>query len=163
MQTKAKDYWKLFKPKNCSLGLGAADKDGVLREVVAILAKGDLAPELVPAAIQALLEREQLASTGVGRGVAIPHVKLEGLDSVVVSVGVHKEGVEWSAVDGEPVHLVFTVLRPVKAGAGHEPERHLEMMQWLSRVCRDRDFRRFALAVKNRTELVDLLKEHSAL
>jgi mannitol/fructose-specific phosphotransferase system IIA component (Ntr-type) len=163
MQTQAKDHWRLFKPKNCSLKLQGTSKDQVLREIVDILAKGELQAEQVEPAVSALLEREQLASTGVGRNVAIPHVKLEGLERVVVSLSVHPEGVDWSALDGEPVQLVFTVLRPAQAGAAHDPERHLEMMQWLSRVCRHGDFRRFALAAKTKTELVDLLKEHAGL
>jgi len=53
------------------------------------------------------------------------------------------------------------VLRPDKAGNLHDPERHLEMMRWVARLGRERDFRQFALQVRTRTELVDLLKEMS--
>jgi mannitol/fructose-specific phosphotransferase system IIA component (Ntr-type) len=153
-------FWKQFKTKACSIDLASATKEEALREVVGhLVAGGVLAPTLEAAAVRALTEREQLASTGVGQGVAIPHVKLDGLDSVAASLCVHREGIEWAALDGEPVYLVFTVLRPSHAGDRHDPDRHLEMMRWISRLARSTDFRRFAAQAKNRTELVGLLRE----
>jgi mannitol/fructose-specific phosphotransferase system IIA component (Ntr-type) len=158
------NFWKQFKPKTCTLRLQGDTKDAVLTEVVeALVAAEALTEDMRAAALAALLERERTGSTGVGAGVAIPHVKLAGLDRVACSLSVHADGVEWAAIDGAPVNLVFTVLRPEKASAEHDPEKHLEMMRWISRLSRDADFRRFALNVKTKTELVDLLKEKSAV
>lgn len=155
-------HYKQFKPKACSVHLAAQDKDDALREIVENLVSGEsLAEEHKTAALQALREREKLGSTGVGSHVAIPHVKLRGIDRAVCAVAVHHGGLEWSAVDGAPVHIVFVVLRPDKPGQHHDPERHLELMQWIARLARDADFRRFALKVKTKTQLVDLLKEMS--
>jgi PTS system nitrogen regulatory IIA component len=155
-------FHKQFKPKSCSVHLAAHDKDGVLREIVGdLVAGGCLDAALEDAALAALREREKLGSTGVGSQVAIPHVRLRGIDRAICAVSVHAAGLEWSAVDGAPVHIVFTVLRPEKPGQHHDPERHLEMMQWIARLARDADFRRFALKVKTKTQLVDLLKEMS--
>ena len=156
------NYWKLFKPKACSISLSSNAKEDVLSEIVTNLVKGGaLDAKLEAAALEALLKREQLASTGVGMNVAIPHVKLAGLDRAVAALSVHAEGVEWAAVDGEPVTVFFTVLRPENPGANHDPEKHLEMMRWIARLGRERDFRRFALQATTRTQLVDLLKEMS--
>lgn len=155
-------FWKQFKPKACSVSLAGATKDEVLREVVEALVKGGaLDPKLADAAHLALLERERVASTGVGTAVAIPHVKLAGLTQVVASLCVHSRGVEWAAVDGDAVHVLFTVLRPEKQTDQHDPERHLEMIRWIARLARSADFRAFALQAKTRTALVDLLKEMS--
>lgn len=160
MQTQANDYWKLFKPKNCSIKIVGTSKEEVFEEIVGNLVKGgELPEEHAEAARRALLDREALASTGVGRNVAIPHVKLAELDRVVASLSVHPEGVDWSALDGDPVHIFFTVLRPTRAGEHHDPDRHLAMMQWISRLCREPDFLRFSIASKTKTELVSLLKE----
>ena len=74
---------------------------------------------------------------------------------------VHVEGVEWDAVDGAPVKIFFTVLRPAEAGELHDPEKHLEVMRWIAKLGRDSDFRSFALQAKTKTQLVDLLKEMS--
>ena len=163
MQTHSKDFWKLFRPSACSLKLTGADKGAVFDELLEVLEKAKLLPgDLRAAARSALLEREELASTGVGQNVAIPHVVLKGLDQAVFGLGLHPQGVEWNAVDGDVVKLFFVVLRPAKASPQYDPDRHREMMAWIAGLAREPDFRRFALQVQNRTELVDLVKEMSA-
>lgn len=160
MSTDAHVAWKLFKPKACSNKLKSVEQLDVFDELVETLVKGGVLDGALASGARAALEaREKLASTGVGMGVAIPHVKLAGLDRAVCGLAVHPEGVEWNALDGAPVQIFFTVLRPEQATDEHDPERHLEMMRWISRLGRHEDFRRFALHAKNRTELVDLLKE----
>jgi nitrogen PTS system EIIA component len=157
-------FWKHFKPKSCNINLKASDKDAALAEVVENLIKADLLDEsLREGVLEALREREELASTGVGTGVAIPHVKISGLTKVVCNLSIHKEGLEWSAIDGAPVHILFAILRPERAGDEHDPEKHLEMMTWIAKLGREADFRRFARAARTKTELVDLLKEMSAV
>ncbi len=156
------NYWKLFKPKACSISLSSTAKEDALKEIVTNLVKGGALDEKLESdAVDALLKREELASTGVGMNVAIPHVKLAGLDAAVATLSVHAEGMEWAAVDGEPVNVLFTVLRPENPGETHDPEKHLEMMRWIARLARERDFRRFAMQATTRKQLVDLLKEMS--
>ncbi|MBK7643499.1 MAG: PTS sugar transporter subunit IIA [Planctomycetes bacterium] len=158
------NFWKTFKPKSCSVHLQALSKEDALAEVVENLIGGESLPAgLKSEAVEALLARERLGSTGVGMGVAIPHVKLKGLERAACCLSVHTGGLEWHALDGAQVHLLFTVLRPDKPGENHDPQRHLEMMQWIARLAREPDFRRFALKVKTKTELVDLLKEMSTV
>jgi mannitol/fructose-specific phosphotransferase system IIA component (Ntr-type) len=157
-------YWKSFKSKSCTLDLAASSKDAVLEEIVELLVSSGALPGALRAqALAALLERERVGSTGVGTNVAIPHVKLKGLDTVVCSLAVHERGVEWAAIDGAPVHIVFTVLRPDRVSDKHDPSKHLEMMQWVARLSRDADFRRFALQVDTKAELLDLLEEKSGV
>jgi PTS system fructose-specific IIA component/PTS system nitrogen regulatory IIA component len=154
------NFWKNFKAKSCAIGIEADDKEQVLAQIVARMVEGDaLAAKLEQAALAALVARERQASTGIGMNVAIPHVQLPGLEQAVTTLCVHKTGVAWEALDGEPVHLFFTVLRPDRATAAHDPAKHLEMMRWIARLGRSADFRRFALAAKTKSELVDLLKE----
>jgi nitrogen PTS system EIIA component len=162
MQAPAKDYWKLFKPAVCSIKLKGGTQEEVFQELVTNLIRGKaLAPELSDSAVAALMDREGLASTGIGQNVAIPHVKLAGLEEAVMSLSIHPAGVEWKSLDGDLVHLLFTVLRPERAGERHDPDRHLDMMRWISKLGRQADFRRFSMNVPNRTELVALLKEMS--
>jgi mannitol/fructose-specific phosphotransferase system IIA component (Ntr-type) len=153
-------FWKQFKAKACSVSLASSDKASVLEEVVGdLVSAGVLDERLRGPAIAALREREALATTGVGSSVAIPHVRLAGLTRTVAALSVHREGVEWASVDGAPVQVVFTVLRPEVSGRDHDPEQHLVMMRWIARLSRSSDFRSFALQAKSRTELVELLKE----
>lgn len=164
MQTQSKDYWKLFKPSACSIRLKGATQEEIFDEVVENLVKAKvLSEDLRAAARQALIDREVIASTGIGQTVAIPHVKLKGIEEAVVGLFLRPEGVEWRSLDGEPVQIFFVVLRPDRPGNRFDPERHLDMMKWISTLGREADFRRFALGVSNRTELVDLLKEKSEL
>src|SRR5262245_13968369 len=163
MQTEARDYWKLFKPAVCSLKLEGETKEQVFAELVDNFVKAKLLDVgLAAQARRALFEREALASTGVGQHVAIPHVKLAGLEEAIFSLSLHPSGIEWSALDGESVTILFTVLRPEKKSERYDPERHLDMMRWISNLSRDADFRRFALGVSTKKALVDLLREMSA-
>lgn len=158
------NWWKQFKPKSCSIGLKASSKEAALGEIVENMVKaGLLIEEQKESALRTLIEREELASTGVGMNVAIPHVKLDGLERAVCTLSIHKEGLDWAAVDGAPVSIFFTVLRPAVGGEDHDPERHLEMMRWIAKLAREPDFRRFALRAKTKTELVDLIKEMSSV
>jgi PTS system nitrogen regulatory IIA component len=163
MSARAQAYWKAFRPRACSANLAATEKDGALAEIVALLVAGrSLSSAQGHRALDALRERERAASTGVGLGVAIPHVAVEGIDRAVVSLCVNRRGIEWNAVDGAAVHLVFTVLRPERRRQRHDPGQHLEFMRWIARLVRDQDFRRFACAASTRDELVDLLRERAA-
>jgi mannitol/fructose-specific phosphotransferase system IIA component (Ntr-type) len=156
------EFWKLFRPSACSLDLKAQTPEAVFEEILENMVKGKvLDPALAGPSRSALLQRERMASTGVGRNVAIPHVQIAGLETAAVSISIHRTGVEWSALDGSPAKIFFTVLRPAQAGEKHDPERHILMMRWIAGLGRDDDFRRFALAVGTRTELADLLKEKS--
>ena len=82
--------------------------------------------------LAALSEREQLGSTGFGHGVAIPHAKIEGLTQIYGLVVRLAEPVEYKAIDGKPVDLVFLLLSPPGAGA-----EHLKALAAISRVTRD--------------------------
>ena len=79
----------------------------------------------------ALLERERLGTTGVGRGVALPHTRLAGLDKIFCAF-VKSEPIGFDAVDGKPVDLVFLLLAPEESGADH-----LKALAKLSRILRD--------------------------
>lgn len=157
------DHWKLFKPQACLLPLQGADKELVLAALVEGLVESRaLDAGLRARALAALVARERSASTGFGHGVAVPHVRVSGLAETAASLSVLPDGCEWGAIDGEPVHLVFTVLRPDRPSDRHDPARHLELMRWIARLAHSSDFRSFALRAQTRTELVELLREMEA-
>ena len=160
MPTGSTTYWKSFDPKVCSVRLKGATKDEILTELVENFISGDaLNADTAKGAQAALEERERGASTGIGRGVAIIHVRVPGIDRAAMSLSIHKEGLDWEALDREPVHIIFTVLRPERASADYDPEEHIEVMRWVARLAQDTDFRSFAIWVNNKKELASLLKE----
>ncbi len=98
--------------------LDCADSPSVLRFLARrVVEKGyvDDAEKLY----QRLAEREQLGSTGVGSGVAIPHCKMNGLDRVVLAIGLTEKGIDFGAVDQQPVRLFFLVVSPSSSPAAH--------------------------------------------
>ena len=103
------DWHKRFKSKGCSLKLSARDKETALAEVVDNLVKGEvLDAALAEDAKAALLAREEMASTGVGMNVAIPHVRLDGLEEAACSLSVcadgHRMGRRRRRAGADPLH-----------------------------------------------------------
>lgn len=164
MPTGSTTYWKHFDPKVCSVRLKGETKDEIVPELVDNFVSGGALDETAAKnALAALEERERGASTGIGRGVAIIHVRIAGIETAQMSLSIHKEGLDWAALDREPVHIIFTVLRPERGGPDHDPEEHIEVMRWIARLSQDTDFRTFAIGVKNKKELASLLKEKGDL
>jgi PTS system nitrogen regulatory IIA component len=103
---------------------------------------------------QRLWEREQLGSTGIGSGIAIPHCKLPGLAHGIVAVGIVPGGVDFGAADGRAVNVLFLVVSP--SGA---PAEHLQILAAISRWLRaDRHAERI-LALRDPAEVYHLLEE----
>ena len=131
--------------------LRSADKESALRSVAALLVKPEhrLNEETV---YEVLAERERLASTGVGSGVAIPHGRYQGADDLRAAVAVHKQGVDFDAVDARPVRILVGILGPVSA-----PQKHLAVLAQVSRVLRQEAVRAALLTASDRDEAFRLL------
>lgn len=102
-----------------------------------------------------LLEREGLGTTGIGDGIAIPHGKLAGLESIVVVAGRSPSGVPFDALDHKPCHIFIMVLAPEDAAGAH-----LRVLSQISRLLKDQTFRDTFLAASDSSELYGVL--HSA-
>jgi PTS system nitrogen regulatory IIA component len=117
------------------LNLGVRTKRDVLGEMAAALAKVE--PQIeADRLLEVLLEREQLQSTGIGEGVAIPHGKMAGLDRLVASFAHSPEGVEFDSIDGQPTHHFFLLVVPEQSGG-----QYLKALARISRFFRDAAFR----------------------
>lgn len=113
------------------------------------LARRDLA-----AVQKALLEREEKGSTGIGNGVAVPHVKGKEVKAMSLVLGRSKQGVPYHAIDGRPVHSIFMILAPLQ-----EAEAHLQALRWISTLARNADFRRFMMQASDEAQMRELLLE----
>jgi PTS system nitrogen regulatory IIA component len=100
------------------------------------------------AMVEVLLDREKLGSTGIGDGIAIPHGKLKGLDHLVIAFGRSREGIDFDAIDGKPVHIFFLLMAP-ESSTG----QHLKALAKISRMLKDPDFRSGLMSAKNTEEL----------
>ena len=135
--------------------LKSADRDGVIRELVESLAAAGAVPaDAVEEIVASLIKREQNGSTGFGKGVAVPHVKHAKVSKMSGTVGRSVNGVDFAALDHQPVYSVFLLLSP-----DNSPQQHLQAMNIVfSNLQRD-VFRRFLRQSATREAIVDLLDE----
>ena len=104
---------ELFGTGTVRLALQGANRDDILRELVGLLAVDDASADTL---LRALQRRESLGSTGVGRGIAIPHCRAVGVNKVRLAYGHRAEGVPYQAIDGLPVHDFFLIVAPPDEG-----------------------------------------------
>ena len=135
--------------------LSADDKEGVIRELVgALVSTGQIAADEQESILTAIMKREELGSTGIGRGVAVPHTKHPSVDSLVATVGVSCEGVDFASLDGERVQLFFLLISPPD-----RPGDHLRALENISRQLRDDTFCKFLKQSKTTDDILQLLEE----
>ncbi len=135
--------------------LKASDKPEVLAELVAPVAKAfaDVDPKK---ALRVLLDRENLGTTGIGDGVAIPHGKMDSLGEIVIVVGRSKSGVDFEALDHKRCRIFFLVLAPE-----HVAGMHLRILAQISRLLSDEGFRESFLEAQDQDGLWRVLASHS--
>ncbi len=114
--------------------LKSSTKEDVIREMVASL-KNHGAIKSEDEVISAILKREELGSTGIGNGVAVPHTKHPAVDQLVATVAVSRDGVDFASLDGEPVYILFLLVSPLD-----RPGDHLRGLENISRHLRGQDF-----------------------
>ena len=133
--------------------LAALTKEGVIREMVESLrAAGQFRGADIEDVIRAILKRELLGSTGIGRGVAIPHTKHTSVDRLIGTVAISRPGVGFESLDGEPVHVLVLLISPQD-----RPGDHLRALENVSRSLRDDSFVRSLRAATTRDEVSGLL------
>ena len=135
--------------------LAADDKEGVIRELTqSLVDAGGIPGSECEGIVKAILKREELGSTGIGRGVAVPHTKHAGVSRLVATVGVSQEGVDFNSLDGERVQLLFLLISPPD-----RPGDHLRALENISRQLRDDTFCRFLKQSKSAADVLLLLDE----
>jgi nitrogen PTS system EIIA component len=135
--------------------LKATDRDGAIRELVTSVAQAaGLSPAAVEEVVAALIKREQNGSTGFGKGVAVPHVKHPKLKTMVGTIGRSANGIDFAALDHQPVYSIFLLLSPE-----NQPQQHLQAMNIVFSSLQKELFRRFLRNCSTREEIVDLLDE----
>jgi nitrogen PTS system EIIA component len=135
--------------------LASDDRDGVLRELVESLAEaGAISQNLVEDVLSALIKREKNGSTGFGKGVAVPHIKHPKVKKMVGTVGRSANGVDFSALDKQPVYTIVLLLSPE-----NEPQQHLAAMNIVFTSLQQDTFRRFMRQSQDQAAIVDLLDE----
>lgn len=135
--------------------LRAKDRDDAIAELVSALDKaGKLTKGSREDVIKAVTKREREASTGMGKGVAIPHVKHSAVKDVVAAIGQSSAGIDFSALDEQPVYSVILLISPAD-----NPDRHLQAMETVFRHLQHERFRKFLRQCRTPEKVEDLLRE----
>lgn len=133
--------------------LQASDKTAVLAELAGTLTAVDDSLDHAEL-LQILLEREQLGSTGIGDGVAIPHGKLKDVERLKICFGRHRRGVDFDAMDGQPAHLFFLLIAPEDAAGVH-----LKALARISKLLKNAEVRGRLLAASGAEMLYRIIVE----
>ena len=135
--------------------LSATERDDAIAELIDALIAAKAAPaKLRDDLLKQILAREKNGSTGFGKGVAVPHVKHEDLKKMTAAIGVSRSGVDFNALDKEPVYSIVLLLSPKS-----KPDEHLQAMETVFSNLQKDNFRRFLRQASTREEVTDLLEE----
>jgi mannitol/fructose-specific phosphotransferase system IIA component (Ntr-type) len=126
----------LLDARRVKVPLTSHSKDDVLRELVE-LAAGEHGSAIADAILTSVREREQILSTGIGSGVAIPHGTTPHIDQLVMAAGVARDPIDFDALDGRPVELFFLLVGPESASGAH-----VKALSRISRLLRRENLRR---------------------
>jgi len=135
------------------LNLKAKNKKEAIEEIVEILKKKNAIIDK-DITIESLLEREELGSTGVGQGIAIPHSKTKGVKELIGAFAISKNGVEFDALDGEPVNIFFLLLAP-EGAAGVM----LKALARVSKFLKNKYYRKKILEASDKEAVIQIIEE----
>lgn len=135
-----------------SLDLESEDKEELFAEMVEILWRAGRLEDR-EGALEAIASREDMATTGIGDGLAVPHGKAASIGALTAALGISKEGIEYDATDGEPVHIVFMVL-----AEANNPGPHVECLGEIARLLQVQGFRDRLRAAETAEEVLAVIK-----
>ena len=144
---------EFIKPEAVFFCFDGCDKDTVLDEMIGAICRieGNAVAGVLH---EAVFEREADRSTGIGRGLAVPHCRSHCLKHFYVSVAVLKEGIDWGALDERPVNFIFLV-----AGPSGRPERYLQLLSQISRLIRLPDATKRLLAATTPEQVLSVIRK----
>ncbi len=132
--------------------LTADNKTGVLQELAdAVAGSTQASPNDIAAVLK---EREALGSTGIGGGIAIPHGKLDAVESVTVGFGLSRKGLEYDSLDDKPVHIFFLLLTPENSTGGH-----LKVLAQISKLLKMNHFKDRLKSAGSVNEIYEIIME----
>lgn len=137
------------------VGLKPKDKGQVCEMMVDLLIeKGKISADRRKILLEKLLEREQLSSTGIGSGVAIPHASGENVDDVLVAVAQVPDGVDFDSIDAEPVKIVFLII-----GSDRSARKHLQLLASIVRALKNKELVDHLLNATYPQEVYDFIED----
>lgn len=145
---------EIINEKLIKLNINSNNKEEVIKELARLI-DGEERLNNFNEYVEEVLKREELSTTGIGFGVAIPHGKTKAVKVPTVVFGRTESGIEWQSLDEKPVHMVFLLAVPEEAASN----AHLKILAALSRKLMNEDFRQNILEISNEKKLMQSLEE----
>ena len=146
---------ELLSEKAITVNIEAKEKNEVISQLVDLLIKsGSVKSPDKKVILEKLKEREMLGSTGIGKGVGIPHAKISKVKKMVAAFGISKSGVDFKSLDGELTYIFFLLLAP-----GEMPGPHLKALAKISRLLDDKFIRERLRSASSNKEVLKIIKE----
>lgn len=144
---------ELLKPEFVIADLKGETKEEIINELVDLF-KSDVRVEDIEKVRTAVIDREKVMSTGVGKGFAIPHGKTNAVKEIIGAFGRIKDGIDYESLDGNPVNLVFLLV-----GKDNLISTHIKLLSRISRLMNKDDFRHRLLEANDEKEIISLFTE----
>ncbi len=142
-----------LKPSNMLFQLKGTTKTEAIDELLSLLvSSGDVTDK--KKVYDAILERETITTTGIGKGIGIPHGKTDGAKDVSCALGISKVGIEFNSLDNQPVNIIFLIAANSKKNA-----QYLSLLASISRIMQDGDLRAAILNANSKDELLRLVRD----
>ena len=142
------------------VGLKSDSKEAIIEELVGCLQLESAITDREKV-LQAVLEREKIMSTGIGDGIAIPHGKSDAVIGLAASLGIHKRGVDFESLDGEPAYVFFLLVSPADVSGPH-----IKALARISRLLKNDEFKKKLIDASSSEEILEVIeteeKEHPA-
>lgn len=143
----------VLKPEYIKIPLTENTKEAVIRELIQTLAPFQLFSD-DEEVFRAVMDREKIMTTGVGRGVAIPHCKKDSCHEFGIALGIHENGVDFQSIDGNPARIIFLLVGPE-----NNPGMHIRLLSRISRLMAKESLRNGLLTCRSAEEAYRLLKD----
>ena len=144
---------RILDPNKVVLNLAAQRNFDAIRELAAVLCQDGTVPDHKHL-LAALIRREKQASTGIGKGVAVPHAHEDGIQRQLLAIGISPAGIEFGAPDGQPVHIIALLVTPRK----HQ-KQHMAVLAALSQRLQQAEVRQHLLQAADAAEIVDIFTQ----
>ena len=144
---------QLLDQTNVAVGVDVSDKDSLLEAVIDLIADRKEVND-ADRMRQAILDRESTMSTGVGKGLGLPHAKTSAVDEILAALVVAKEPVDFASMDNEPVRIVFLLV-----GKQDAKSQHVRILSRISRMMNQNDARERILEASNTEELLNVIRD----
>ena len=143
----------LISPEIVKVPLSADNKPAVIRELVQILKDAGKIYD-IDVVLEAIHKREDMGSTGLERGIAVPHAKTGSISTLTISIGISPQGIDFNSIDGKPSRLFFLMLAPPDQSGPH-----IEALAEIAKLSRSSAFISTLVSARTPQEVVELFRE----